>query len=154
MPSCVTITHMNERRREYLRDYQKKWLRNNRLAVLEGKSCVSCGGTERLEFDHIDPKTKISHSIWSWSKERRASELAKCQILCRSCHKKKTAADMGWTVPHGSSNRYRRYGCRCDVCRRGNADRVARQRARWKAIGKKRTYLVPKDKRNGPSSRT
>jgi hypothetical protein len=66
------------------------------------KCCVRCGSTEDLELDHIDPSTKHSESkntsglIWSWCTERREAELAKCQILCKSCHLTKTRENEEW----------------------------------------------------------
>jgi hypothetical protein len=42
-------------------------------------------------MDHVDPATKEHHSIWSWRKDRREIELAKCQVLCFECHKQKSA---------------------------------------------------------------
>ena len=57
--------------------------------------CVKCGcwDLDQLEVDHIDPNTKVSHRVWSWSKERRENELAKCQVLCRACHLTKTCGE-------------------------------------------------------------
>ena len=37
--------------------------------------CVDCGSWENLELDHENPKTKISHAVWSWSERRRRIEL-------------------------------------------------------------------------------
>ena len=58
--------------------------------------CVKCGNTDYrvLDFDHIDPSTKIDSisglvsrgSAW-W---RIEEELAKCQLLCANCHRVKT----------------------------------------------------------------
>ena len=61
------------------------------IAQLGGK-CVSCGGTDDLQFDHIDPSTK-SFTIGrntSCSDEKFTNELKKCQLLCKACHKIKT----------------------------------------------------------------
>ncbi|MEM1416560.1 MAG: HNH endonuclease [Myxococcota bacterium] len=63
---------------------------DRRARFFAGKSCVKCGSVERLELDHIDPAQKVTHSIWSWSQARREAEIAKCQVLCRRCHKRKT----------------------------------------------------------------
>ena len=76
------------------REYQRKWKAARRASWFEGKCCVKCGSTDRLEIDHIDPKTKVSNQIWTWSKHRRDEELGKCQILCHACHLKKTAVDL------------------------------------------------------------
>tara|TARA_A100001234_G_C12489914_1_gene327275 strand:+ start:101 stop:526 length:426 start_codon:yes stop_codon:yes gene_type:complete len=63
-----------------------------------GGKCVSCGTTENLEFDHIDPNTKrynVSKVIPDTSPETPLcqsvwEEVNKCQLLCKSCHRKKT----------------------------------------------------------------
>ena len=82
-------------RREYFKKYQREWLRKKRAKWLkENGPCVTCGSNEKLEVDHIDPKTKTTHSFWSWSDLRRNEELKKCQVLCRACHKIKTKKDL------------------------------------------------------------
>ncbi|MDQ0241146.1 hypothetical protein [Arthrobacter bambusae] len=106
------------------RKYQREWCAKNRAAYLEGKSCVHCGSAGPLEVDHIDPALKVTHSVWSWSAERRAGELAKCQTLCVPCHKAKTKAQRP-TPEHGTISRYGSiYKCRCDLCRKANAERA------------------------------
>lgn len=54
--------------------------------------CAKCGSELALEIDHIDPsqKTASPGDVWFWNKEKREAELAKCQVLCHSCHAKKT----------------------------------------------------------------
>lgn len=64
--------------------------RQRRTEYLSDKACAVCGGVERLEIDHVDPSTKISHDIWGWGESKRAQELSKCQVLCRDCHIVKT----------------------------------------------------------------
>lgn len=76
---------------EQQREYMRQWIAHRRTEWFKDKVCEFCGSTENLELDHIDPATKITHSIWSWSSERRDAELAKCRPLCRECHKKKSA---------------------------------------------------------------
>jgi multidrug efflux pump subunit AcrB len=65
---------------------------------LEDKRCAHCGSREKLEVDHIDPKTKVSHEFWGWPEEERLLELAKCQALCEECHKKKSAQERDHTM--------------------------------------------------------
>jgi len=58
-----------------------------------GGKCVKCGATERLEFDHIDPKNKsfcITKNLRMGDKEKLQEELDKCQLLCYDCHLEKT----------------------------------------------------------------
>lgn len=75
---------------EAQREYQRNWIARRRAIFFADKVCSRCGSDSKLELDHIDPKTKISNSIWSWSQARQSIEIAKCQILCRSCHSEKT----------------------------------------------------------------
>lgn len=73
--------------------YQNAWLKRRRLEWLKANGpCRSCGAPDNLEVDHVDPATKTSHRIWSLTKAKRELELAKCQPLCRSCHREKTRA--------------------------------------------------------------
>ena len=71
--------------------FQRKWKARRRAEWLKKKGgCVKCGSTKNLEVDHKSPAHKVDSHIWSWSGERLKAELAKCQVLCRSCHLKKT----------------------------------------------------------------
>lgn len=115
-----------------MREYKRKWAAARRADWMAGKSCVQCGSTQSLEVDHIDPAQKVSHRIWTWAIPRRDAELAKCQVLCTECHKVKTR--MQRPVPeHGTISRYGGiHKCRCDLCRRANADRKKANEAKKK----------------------
>lgn len=78
-----------------------------------GDKCVQCGCTDDLEFDHIDPSTKLfSMSRSSGVSEKRFNEeLNKCQLLCKKCHKEKHSAKNN----HGTLACYRY--CRCELCK-------------------------------------
>jgi hypothetical protein len=87
-----------------------------------GGKCSRCGSTRRLEFDHLDPKTKykVVAKMWSYSEERFWDEVGKCQLLCRECHQEKSLAERGLHRAkgvHGNYMNYSRYGCRCDQCK-------------------------------------
>lgn len=116
---------------ERKREYQRAWNRGRRLQFIAGQCCAKCGSTENLELDHIDPKSKADHRIWTWSISRIEAEVAKCQWLCRNCHVEKSVLERGGfrrgAGPHGSKNRYDG-GCRCDCCRRA----YSQIRLRWK----------------------
>ena len=79
---------------EKKREYQRNWLRQRRLSFIESKGgyCSKCGSKQNLEIDHIDRSDKLFNptKLWSRNSNFRASELAKCQVLCKKCHLKKT----------------------------------------------------------------
>jgi hypothetical protein len=77
----VPIADPDERRA-----YHREWMRRRRASFFADKACAECGAIERLELNHLDPETKVSHAIWSWSEKRRLAEIAKCEIVCRDCH--------------------------------------------------------------------
>ncbi len=97
--------------------------------------CKRCGSQKQLEVDHIDPKKKVDHKVWSWSKTRREAELAKCQVLCRKCHQKKTTAQSYAKMRHGTTRMRRKGGCACIACMKAVADERAYYRARAKRLG-------------------
>jgi 5-methylcytosine-specific restriction endonuclease McrA len=123
-------------RREYLRNYRREWMRARRAAWFKDKVCAQCGSADKLELDHIDPATKETHSIWSWAKERRDVELAKCQALCESCHMDKTKAYLREyfkkPIRHGHVYTYEAYKCRCVDCKTVYAARRATRLSRKK----------------------
>src|SRR5262245_53788948 len=86
------------------RAYQAQWMRKRRADYLADKACVVCGSTEDLQIDHIDPSQKIDHRIWSWRKERREAELAKCEVLCHRHHIAKTKRDGSQVYVAGEGN--------------------------------------------------
>lgn len=99
--------------------YQRRRLAARRRAWLEVNGpCVQCGSTVNLEVDHIDPATKVDHKVWSWRRERREAELAKCQVLCVRCHRAKSLVE---SPPprrpqiHGVRS-YLKRRCRCASC--------------------------------------
>lgn len=79
---------------EYMLD---RYYRRKAIAIrVLGGECVKCGATKELEFDHIDPDTKISSigkMLASASYEKLNSELKKCQLLCKKHHHEKTKSE-------------------------------------------------------------
>ena len=112
------------------RAYQRQWISSRRAAWLAGKSCATCGATDNLEVDHIDPSKKVTHRVWSWSKDRRDAELAKCQVLCADCHDAKSLQEN--PPVHGTYKRYEK-GCRCEACHSVALDKWRRKRLRQRA---------------------
>ena len=111
-----------KKRRAFQREYQKKWIAQRRDEwLIANGPCVECGSWENLQIDHKDPNTKVSHRIWSWAKERREAELAKCQAMCEKCHNKKSAEEKRKPVSHGTHCAYAS-GCRCPACRQAQKE--------------------------------
>lgn len=101
------------------RGYQRTYLARRRNKwIQENGPCKKCGSTEQLVVDHKDAGSKVTHNVWSWSEARRAEELAKCQVLCTSCHKKKTLTNREYAVnaTHGNASMYSRHKCKCELC--------------------------------------
>lgn len=129
-----------------MRQYQREWIKQRRVAWLRANGpCARCGSTQDLEVDHVDPTTKDpllrkGTSLWSWSEERRAVELAKCQVLCGSCHQTKTRLENTRPVVHGRVTTYDKRGCRCDLCRAVKSQHMKERRSRGGAwIPRQRT---------------
>ena len=86
--------------------------------VYLGSQCAWCGVTEKLEFDHKDPATmsfRIANGLINKA-EVFWAEVDKCQLLCRTCHDRKTEADGSYrTVGHGEGLTGKK-NCRCELC--------------------------------------
>lgn len=111
---------------EYMREYMKKKYHSRMIEAKTylGNKCISCGAVDNLQIDHIDWKNKkytVSQMAYL-AFETLKTELDKCQLLCETCHNKKSAADRRErkfgqpNQPHGTFWRYKRYKCRCEDC--------------------------------------
>jgi hypothetical protein len=73
---------------------RKQKLKEEAKQKLGGK-CVWCETTENLEFDHMDPAQKqFTISAFPCSLENWWKEVEKCRLLCKTCHKKHSDAEM------------------------------------------------------------
>lgn len=91
---------MRRNRNEYLSKYMTRRYHIRRAKAIKqlGSVCVQCNeaDTTLLEFDHIDPSTKlfvIGRRLSAISEKRLQVELNKCQLLCKSCHFEKSKID-------------------------------------------------------------
>jgi len=69
---------------------------------LKANPCVDCGETNIivLEFDHIgdDKQFNISDAVrHGYGMAKIEAEIAKCEVRCANCHRKKTYERGGWT---------------------------------------------------------
>lgn len=85
-----------ERNRGYLaRNRQHLW--DHLLA----HPCVDCGESDPvvLEFDHVRGEKVAALSNMArrqFSLAKLDAEIAKCEVRCANCHKRKTAREQGW----------------------------------------------------------
>ena len=92
---------MARKNRESYNEYMKVYLaeryasRRAQATASLGGACAHCGETERLDFDHVDPTTKVNRiaKLLLGPMIKLQAELAKCQLLCKPCHIDKTRAD-------------------------------------------------------------
>lgn len=108
-----------ECQRTYCREYYsnnknlynaRRYERHRRLRVeyrrrlveyLRANPCVDCGERDFrvLEFDHVrgDKAANISDMMSRYIAWKRIeNELAKCEVRCANCHRRKTALQFGW----------------------------------------------------------
>ncbi len=104
---------MSYKDKQKQREYQRNWLKDQRVLYMKDKSCFICGIKENLNIHHVDKFQKVSHNVWSWRKDKREKELEKCIILCEYHHREHHAEEM---KKHGLSC-YQKRGCRCEICR-------------------------------------
>ena len=80
-----------------LRIARRKWL----YEYLLDKQCIDCGEDDPvvLEFDHMrDKKPSIADAVNQRSLRFLKNEIAKCEIRCANCHRRKTAIEQRWTM--------------------------------------------------------
>ena len=109
--ACIAANsrrHYERNKETYLargRKNKKRYRKQNRALVLDlliGKNCVDCGESDPvvLDFDHRDPTMKadtIGRLVGSGQWNKVAAEIAKCDVRCGNCHRRRTAAQFGWT---------------------------------------------------------
>jgi hypothetical protein len=69
------------------------------VAYLREHPCVDCGEPDPivLEFDHLrDKKFSISEGIQGRSWQSVLDEIAKCEVVCANCHRRRTARRGGF----------------------------------------------------------
>ena len=97
-----------EHQKELVRLNWERSTRENRDAIwtyLASHACVDCGESDPLvlQFDHVDRKrkdiAKMMRGGFAWTTVEQ--EIAKCEIRCGNCHRRKTAREQGiYDVKH------------------------------------------------------
>ena len=91
---------------------RRRYRNRNRVRITEylsTRSCVDCGEKDPrvLEFDHVRGKKdeNISNLVregCAW--QRIVSEIAKCEVRCANCHRRKTWNSSGGGTRSGRSS--------------------------------------------------
>lgn len=69
------------------------------VTYLREHPCVDCGETDPvvLEFDHLrDKKFAISKGLQDRNWQDVLDEIAKCDVVCANCHRRRTAKRGGF----------------------------------------------------------
>jgi len=70
---------------------QREWI----LSFLELHPCMDCGESDPkcLDFDHVRGKKRaaISRMLGNFGWSELEKEIAKCEVRCANCHRKRTA---------------------------------------------------------------
>jgi hypothetical protein len=68
------------------------------LAYFKAHPCRDCGETDPvvLEFDHLrDKRFNIGGRLAYYNWDRILEEIAKCDVVCANCHRRRTARRQG-----------------------------------------------------------
>jgi hypothetical protein len=91
--------YYKEKARRHNAEYYK---RNSRFIFdyLKTHPCIDCGESDPvvLEFDHrsdVEKHHNVSE-MHTLSLEKIKEEIAKCDVRCANCHRRKTAIQFGW----------------------------------------------------------
>ncbi len=83
----------NAKRKERLLEERYRYLRR----FFADNPCVDCGESDPLvlEFDHVRGAKKfhISHALSDRAWGEILAEIAKCEVRCANCHRRKTARE-------------------------------------------------------------
>lgn len=91
----VHISKVAVNKVRYAKDHFEKL-----VSYLKGHPCIDCGEDDVvvLEFDHRGEKKRnvslMIGKLCSW--ERVLEEIARCDVRCCNCHRRKTARQLGW----------------------------------------------------------
>jgi hypothetical protein len=99
-------SHYSRHKEYYVEKAQKRAIatkllhREKLLAYLSFHPCVDCGETDFvcLEFDHVcgEKQGNIAEMFGDYAWEKIEAEIAKCDVRCANCHRRKTAKQYGY----------------------------------------------------------
>lgn len=90
-----------QRQNHYLKGkLRKQAVQDEVFAYLTANPCVDCNEKDIvvLEFDHVRgiKEDNVSSLIVSQNREAIWKEIAKCDVVCANCHRRRTAKRAGW----------------------------------------------------------
>lgn len=102
--SCNSAYHAANwsRHMQQIRDRNQRRRAENRAFIvdyLRSHPCVDCGEPDIvvLEFDHLRDKVRnVSSLVHNGELRRIVEEIAKCEVVCANCHRRRTARRGGW----------------------------------------------------------
>jgi len=105
--SCQKESHKAyyQKNKQHFIDYKESVKRQRQeqlLAYMQEQGCKDCGIKDPLvlEFDHINPETKVESVCKLLQTGRKMevilAEVAKCEVRCCNCHRKRTIQQFGW----------------------------------------------------------
>jgi hypothetical protein len=107
--ACVRARQHYAANRERKREQARDRMRRNRALIrafildyLKVHPCVDCGETNVvvLEFDHVRGKKEFhigGATARNIALDRLEAEIAKCEVRCANCHRKRTYIEAGYT---------------------------------------------------------
>jgi hypothetical protein len=105
VPGRLQRKHYEAHRRRYIANAlrHKQALVTERAAYLvaffPGRPCVDCGESDPrvLEFDHLRDKSfGIANGLRDHNWQAVLDEIAKCDVVCANCHRRRTAQRAGF----------------------------------------------------------
>jgi hypothetical protein len=105
LPAAYKQEHYRAHRQRYIDQVgrRKKALVAERLEYLldylREHPCVDCGESDPivLEFDHLREKRFcIGQGFWERNWQSVLDEIAKCEVVCANCHRRRTARRGGF----------------------------------------------------------
>lgn len=111
---CIACCKVRKKREKntFVRGNENRRCKQRKLLVdyLREHPCIDCGEADPivLDFDHRNHSAKIaavtSMALRGFSADKIRNEIAKCDIRCSNCHRRKTARELNsyrWQLVNG-----------------------------------------------------
>lgn len=118
LPSYVVVHHKNEKKRDNaFTNLESKGVKahvadHHKPAAITQTRCAQCGSTFEINVRAFKTRSKASSKLYCGRS---------CQVTAQQAQRAKERKT-GSESSHGTPRRYR-FGCRCELCRKANAER-------------------------------